>query len=496
MKHERIGIKWKIFLYLLGFTAFLLVLLWVIQTVYLEDFYKTIKKNELENALDNVKSVLEDEDAEEAVELIASSYDICVVVTDIYGNQLYSSDQNMQCSIHKLRKDQLKDIIEQAVINDGSYSIESGNDDNNILKHDMEMGGYFDRYNDRFEPDRFNNMPDHTDAESTIRADVVTLSNDREVVVMINTIITPVDATVHTLRIQLIYISVIMVVLSLVLALIISWRISKPIVKINESAKKLGEGDYDVQFDGTSYKEVAELSKTLNQTTEELAKAEGLQRELLANVSHDLRTPLTMITAYSEVMRDLPGENTPENVQVIIDEAKRLTNLVNDLLDVSKLQAGVSQLELKEYDLTNSIETVLQRYSKFVEQNGYIIDFKYDRHINVVADEYKMFQVIYNLVNNAINYSGESKTVYVRQSVFGEIARIEVIDTGEGISADELNNVWERYYKIDKSHKRAVMGTGLGLSIVKNILKLHNVQFGVSSEPEKGTTFWFEMKIV
>ena len=107
-----------------------------------------------------------------------------------------------------------------------------------------------------------------------------------------------------------------------------------------------------------------------------------------------------------------------------------------------------------------------------------------------------MFQVIYNLVNNAINYSGESKTVYVRQSVFGEIARIEVIDTGEGISADELDNVWERYYKIDKSHKRAVMGTGLGLSIVKNILKLHNVQFGVSSEPEKGTTFWFEMKIV
>jgi signal transduction histidine kinase len=201
-----------------------------------------------------------------------------------------------------------------------------------------------------------------------------------------------------------------------------------------------------------------------------------------------------MITAYSEVMRDLPGENTPENVQVVIDEAKRLTALVNDLLDISKLQSGVAELELKEYDLTESIQSVMDRYAKFMEQNGYVINFSYDRHVHVYADEYKIYQVIYNLVSNAINYTGADKTVTVTQKVAGDIVRIEVSDTGVGIAKEELENVWERYYKVDKTHKRAVMGTGLGLSIVKNVLKLHKARFGVMSEEEKGTTFWFELK--
>lgn len=490
-------------MYLLGFTAVLLILLWVFQTVYLEDFYKRIKTNELENAFENIQSVIDDEDMESSIELIGSSYDICILVTDEYGNKLYSSEQNMQCSIHKLRPDELKNMIAFARNNGGTYSVKKENQIRDFFKPDgtSESGLSADKNEGTvinggtsYPVDKFHNMPDMKESESIIRVDIMKKSDGSEIVVMINTIITPVDATVHTLRIQLIYISVIMVILALLLAIVISWRISKPIIKINDSAKRLGKGDYDVRFEGTDYKEIAQLSDTLNQATQELAKAEGLQRELVANVSHDLRTPLTMITAYAEVMRDLPGENTPENVQVVIDEAKRLTNLVNDLLDVSKLQAGATKLELKEYDLTQSIESVLLRYSKFLEQNGYTINFEYDRHVMVLADEFKIYQVIYNLVNNAINYTGDDKLVTVRQKVTGSIVRIEVIDTGRGIEPEELENVWERYYKVDKNHKRAVMGTGLGLSIVKNILKLHNFQYGVSSIPDKGTTFWFELK--
>ena len=497
MKHKRIGIKWKIFIYLLGFTAVLLILLWVLQTVYLEDFYKRIKINELDDAFENIQSVIDDDNLDTSIELIGSSYDICILVTDEYGNKVYSSEQNMQCNIHKLRPDELRKMINFARINGGTYAVKIENQirdfSNPERQSDSGVGGN-ENGNIPYRENKFHNMPDMTESESIIRMDIMRKSDGSEIVVMINTIITPVDATVHTLRIQLVYISIIMVVLSLIIAVIISWRISKPIIKINESARKLGKGDYDVYFDGNGYKEIAQLSDTLNHTTKELAKAEAIQRELIANVSHDLRTPLTMITAYSEVMRDLPGENTPENIQVVIDEANRLTNLVNDLLDVSKLQAGVAKLELKEYDITDSIESVLTRYSKFLEQNGYTINFIYDRHVNVVADEYKIYQVIYNLVNNAINYTGDDKTVTVRQIVTGCIVRIEVIDTGRGIAPEELENVWERYYKIDKKHKRAVMGTGLGLSIVKNILKLHNYQYGVSSVPDKETIFWFELK--
>ena len=488
----KLSIKWKIFIYMLGFTAVLLGLLWFFQTVYLDEFYKKIKTGELEDAYESVEAVIGDENAKDAIEAIAASYDICIRVTDAFGNDIYVSEQNMQCNVHKFRRDQLLRLIGEAKVNGGSYR----------ARVETELPDFFqpdDKGMTNIEnilgKDKFANMPSMSEMESIISVEIVRAVNGQEMVIMLNTIITPVDATVHTLRIQLIYISIIMVVLSLIIAIIISVRISKPIIQINESAKKLGKGEYDVRFEGDSYKEIAQLSETLNQAAVELAKAEGLQRELIANVSHDLRTPLTMITAYAEVMRDLPGENSPENVQVVIDEAKRLTSLVNDLLDVSKLQAGVMELNLKEYDLTESIESVLARYSKFLEQNGYTVDFEYDRNISVQADEDKIYQVIYNLVNNAINYTGEDKKIIVRQRVYGSMARIEVIDSGEGIAPEELNNVWERYYKVDKNHKRAVMGTGLGLSIVKNILKLHNLQFGVVSEVGKGTCFWFEIYI-
>lgn len=496
LKHEKIGIKWKIFLYLLGFTAVLLVLLWVFQTVYLDEFYKSIKTGEIESAFENIESVIDEEDLTEAVEVIATSYDICILVTNMNGEELYSYEQNMQCTIHKQRIEELWFYIAMAQLNGGTYTQKIEKNDGILSK--TSGGAVIDNDKGKVEnyfPNKFHNMPDITTAESIIKINIYERSDGESIAVIINSVITPVDATVHTLRIQLIYISIIMIVLALLIAVFISWRISRPIIKINDSAKELGKGDYSVTFEGNSYKEIAQLSDTLNHATRELAKAEGLQKELIANVSHDLRTPLTMITAYAEVMRDLPGENTPENVQVVIDEAKRLTSLVNDLLDISKLQAGVTELEIKEYDLTQSIDSVLRRYSKFLEQNGYTINFEYDRQVIVLADEFKIYQVIYNLVNNAINYTGTDKTVTVRQKIIGSIVRIEVSDTGQGIAKEELENVWERYYKVDKSHKRAMMGTGLGLSIVKNILKLHKAQYGVISEEGMGTTFWFELKI-
>ena len=331
--------------------------------------------------------------------------------------------------------------------------------------------------------------------ESVIYVNVVSIDGN-ERILFVNAQLTPVDATVNTLRAELVWITVIMIVLSLGIALLISRKVSRSLIGLNASAKEMAGGNFDVHFDGTDYREVAELSDTLNMTARELGKSERLRRELIANVSHDLRTPLTMIIAYAEVMRDLPGENSPENVQVVIDEAERLTNLVNDMLDISKLQAGVMEKNATVYNLTESIQSVFARYNKLKEQDGYKIDFSYDQMVMVEADEYKIFQVIYNLVNNAINYTGDDKQIWVRQIMREDgYVRIEVTDSGEGIAPEALPYVWDRYYKVDKTHKRAVMGTGLGLSIVKNILELHDARYGVESEVGKGSTFWFELKV-
>lgn len=492
--------------------AILLIVLWLFQTVYLDEFYKSIKTGQLEDALESVEQLANDDDFEQAVETIAESFDVCILVTDLEGNELYSVEENMNCAIHKLPAVELSRIMSEAG-NGDIIKIKNNaglNFEREVNKHsNMENGTDIampEPENESLSQEELErkehfqemmNMPKTDENESLILVKQIEQSDGTAIVVFLNSIISPVGATVETIRVQLIYISIIMVLISLILAIVISIRVSKPIIKINNTAKKMAKGDYSVKYEDGGYREISELSNTMNYAVGELKKTEDLQKEIIANVSHDLRTPLTMISAYSEVMRDIPGENNPENVQVIIDEANRLTNLVNDMLDISKLQAGVASMDAKEYDLTSSIKSVIDRYSKLVEQDGYKVIFQYDAEPVIVnADEFKIYQVLYNLINNAINYTGADKTVTVKQILNGEIVRIEVIDTGEGIAKEELDNVWERYYKIDKKHKRAVMGTGLGLSIVKNILKLHKAKYGVKSIQGKGSTFWFELKVV
>ena len=287
-----------------------------------------------------------------------------------------------------------------------------------------------------------------------------------------------------------------LLVLALVLAVLMSKLITKPIVRINQSARSLAAGRYDTEFSGHGYREIEELSDTLNFAAKELSKNDVLQKELISNVSHDLRTPLTLIKGYSEVMRDIPGENTPENIQVIIDETTRLNDLVSDMLDLSRIQAGARVPEMRAFCLTEMVRSALSRYERLMMQDGYRIEFYADRDVWIYADGVMILQVVYNLINNAINYTGEDKCVKVTQTLKGDSVLISVSDTGNGIAEDDIPFIWDRYYKVDKVHRRATVGTGLGLSIVKGILELHNATYGVTTTKNTGSTFWFELRTV
>ncbi len=491
MKREKISMKWKVFVYLLMFAALLLVILWLFQIVYLDTFYKQIKRHELGNAMQNLIAGVGTEDYEEAVQTIARSYDISVMVFDKDGTVLYSSND---IPLKFRHEEEFESWYQKAQDNGGEYvenrSWQPGQPRPDDAMEDMSDIPQSPR-------DWFLNMPGmpKQNIEETVTwVRIISDKKNGEWLYLLESVITPVDATVHTLRIQLICISVIMLVLSLLIAWILSKSITRSIVRLNTAARELAKANYDVTFDAGDYKEIAELSQTLNYATGELGKTERFQRELLANVSHDLRTPLTMITAYAEMMRDLPGEDTPENVQVIIDEAKRLTALVNDMLDISRLQAGVMTLSVRTYSLTKSIEEVVGRLSRLLEPEGYHIIFQYSEEVFVKADEEKLHQVIYNLLGNAVNYTGSDKSVTIKQLCADNTVRIEVTDTGEGIPEESLAYVWERYYKVDRNHKRSVTGTGLGLSIVKNILKLHKAEYGAYSKEGSGSTFWFELE--
>ena len=282
--------------------------------------------------------------------------------------------------------------------------------------------------------------------------------------------------------------------LAIIVTILISRRISEPIEDLTETAQKFGEGDYDVEFKAEGYREIEELSVVLDKARGEVKKVTDLKKELIANISHDLRTPLTMVKAYAEMIRDLSGNNPEKrekHCQIIIDEADRLSNLVNSILELSKLESGAMELTLSSYCVNDQIEDVLTRYTLMIEKDGYDIGYIPDEERYIRADYEKIGQVLYNFINNAINYSGDEKHIKIRQVNKPGVVRIEVEDNGQGIPKDKLSEVFDRYYRGGKV-KRETVGTGLGLSICQEILKKHGFAFGVQSEEGMGSTFWFE----
>ena len=202
---------------------------------------------------------------------------------------------------------------------------------------------------------------------------------------------------------------------------------------------------------------------------------------------------MTMISGYGEMMRDIPGENNAENVQVIIDEANRLTTLVNEILDVSKLQAGVQSLEVSVFDISAQVSEICERLRHLLKHE-FKIRLEQPGAVMVEGDSVKMTQVIYNLITNAVNYSTRRREIVVHQEVKDGVYRFAVQDFGAGIPEDMIPYVWDRYYRGSQSHVRAKVGSGIGLSIVKGILQLHQAKFGVESKLGEGSTFWFELK--
>ena len=449
----------------------------------LDRFYRAIKTADIRRTATAIAENINNPEIETLITRFAQHGDVSIRIFTVSGGDLASIEIGPASLINHMATANLFELYDKTVAAGGEY---------------LEL---YDR--SAFDDDRYDNRkfigsvpaPNENLQQSIIFGKQVTLANGTSAVILLNTILSPVTATVSTLRVQLIYVSLILIFLSLAMALILSRRIARPIIQINERSKEMAKGDYNVHFAVTDYREIRELAETLNHTATELGRVEKLRRELIANISHDLRTPLTMIRGYAEVMRDLPGENTPENVQVIIDESNRLTSLVNHILDLSKLQSGAQELKRSAYDLTESVQGIVDRVGKLTEAEGYQIEFTAEQLAHVMADAARIEQVVYNLLINAIHYTGEDHKVHVSQTIANGQVRITIQDSGAGIEPDLLPHIWDRYYKGDKVHRRSVMGTGLGLSIVKNILDLHKARYGVDSAPGQGSRFWFELPV-
>ncbi len=497
------SVRWRIFGFFLLFAVIMLVLLWLVQTVFLDSIYRHIKLNDVERLTVSLSDGLDDEGfaSEEYDTLLNSAAQrnmMCFLVADLDsfdGTKLdaLSADVSPVCVIHRLTAGEILALAEAASANGGSAVYELDFD-----KDPLESSNLDDILGPRLGHLLGSRNAPHFNSTMLISVSLAESSSGRHYAVLAQGNITPLGATVDTLRMVLVVITGIMVLVALILAVVLSSHISRPIVHISELSRRLAKGDFTMDFRVPgAYREINELAADLNHAARELGRIDELQHDLIANISHDLRTPLTLVTGYAEAMRDLPGENTPENVQVIIDEASRLSTLVNDLLDMSKLQAGAVKLSRQDLDLTGLVESIVERFRKLTAADGYVIEFAPSSHIWVNADSIRLTQVIYNLVNNAIihtdTHDGSACSVLVRQVVVKGRVRIEVIDNGEGIAPEQIQYIWQRYYHGSANHQRSQTGSGLGLAIVKSILDLHGGSYGVTSTPGVGSRFWFEL---
>jgi len=310
----------------------------------------------------------------------------------------------------------------------------------------------------------------------------------------------PDESTVNIIKNMLMYITFIVLVIAIVIAAYLSGRLAKPIEDITASASELSRGNHDIKFDGGSFTETKALAKTLNKASYEIEKTEFYQREILANVSHDLKTPLTMIRSYAEKIIDISGDNPSKresDLHVIISETERLNRLVTEMMTVSNLQSNNVELHKETFDIVEAANEVFESFQVLNSSEGFDIQFHPCKSTLVEGDKTRLVQVMSNFVSNAVKYSGDNKYVDIQLKRNGsKTIAFHCIDHGVGIPAEEQQHVWDRYYRTSANHERDIEGTGLGLSIVKGILALHNANFGVNSQEGKGSDFWFELDIV
>lgn len=460
MKLKTRSLRANLLIYFLIFSAIILGFLYFFQIVFFNTYYKINQTNNLEQTVNLIEKNIDKENAKVLLNEISLNNEVCIqIVKD--SNLIYYSDYYKHCAGKD--NDALEVIISSFINSDKKY-----------LKVDFVNNIY-------------NN-----------KSLVYGKKLKNNTYVFANSSLEPMDKSINLLKGQFLYVALIVLLLSFVISYYFSRRIADPILKINQSAKKLADKSNKVKFTcETEVFELKELSETLNNTAKELNKTEELRREFLANVSHDLKTPLTMIEAYAASARDLNYNNKKKrerDLNIIIDEAERLNMLVNDILLLSKIESKTTKLNLEDINIKKEIETILERFAIY-KNDGYIFEFNEPEDYVITADKQGIERVIYNLINNAINYTGEDKKVKITFEKNQNILTINIIDTGKGIEEEDKKLVWNKYFRINKRHRRTTVGTGLGLSIVKEILEEHKFEYGIKSKLNKGSCFYFKCKI-
>lgn len=321
------------------------------------------------------------------------------------------------------------------------------------------------------------------------------LSADGKYGIIVSTGMAQIATAAEVLRSILWPVALILLVLDLLFAMLFSRWFTRPVQQLSSGAKEIAAGNYDIQLPVVHHDEIGQLAEDFNHMAAEVKRSAQLEKDILANVSHDLRTPLTLIKGYAETVRDLTGSDDAkrtEQCSIIVDETNRLSTLVNSVMELSKVQSGAERPNLVDFDMSDLCFEVAGRYDALCDKNHWQLDLQANEPCPVSADPAMMERVMHNLLGNAFHHIGADGVVVLRAIPQEKGCRIEIEDHGPGIPPEDLPYIFDRYYRARQDSGRT--GTGLGLSITKAILQQHGFAFGVDSAVGRGSTFWFEMK--
>ncbi|WP_432404725.1 ATP-binding protein [Wukongibacter sp. M2B1] len=481
----------KVWLGITSLVLIILLIIWLFQVGLLNSFYINERSDILLKEGHKLSSILSSskdfqsisQDVIQEIETFGPSYNARILIIDSYSNILFYNIPKHSFKGNKKSNDREIEAEEDFIKRNLSVFYNDVSIEQNISK-----GNTFTivKSDTRF-PER----------KAIIVG--VPIERDKNTIgyALLNSPLAPIEEMISILKKQLSIITFGSLIIGTILALLFAKHFTKPIRQITNTAKKIAKGDFTANVALDSKDEIGDLGNTINNMSQQLGQIENFRRDFIANTTHELKTPISLIKAYAELVKDMDSKNTistNEHLQVIIDESDRLNNMVEDILYLSKMESGYSKLKIESFQIVDVINSVIDKLSFFSSSKDISLVLEIDRKETLInGDKEKVHQVFYNIINNAINHSHSNGQVSIKVSDINDIIRVDITDNGKGIPSEDLPYIWGRFYKVDKSRTRDSSGTGLGMAIVKNILEAHNFSYGIESEIDNGTNVWFEI---
>lgn len=503
MKHS---ITTKYTIMLSGLLIFSVFLCWCLNKTFLVDYYQKEKCDALAQVYEEIEDIILELDGgdtlseaqEVAIERAASSKNVSAYI--IQG-KYYRHLKAVYPGVDQLSQD-VKDMMWERWVQyyPSPYGILFPNDYDN--KGLVETNDY--------------QIMRVTDTRLDLEyLDLVSSYND-EYFTFLRTNYDSIEDNVALSNKFLAYIGLITTVFGSILMYVTIRRMTKPIKQLNEVAKNMSNLDFNERYLIKSSDEIGELGNSINVLSEKLEKTiselksannelqmdiekktklDEMRKEFLSNVTHELKTPIALIQGYAEGLQDNINEDEESKdfyCEVIVDEANKMNEMVKKLLSLNQLEFGNNSVEFERFDIVEVIQSVLLSTEILMKQKNVTLHFESSEPIYVWADEYLVEEVLTNYVSNAINHVSGVNIIEVKIIIKEEVVRIAVFNTGVPIPEEDLDQIWIKFYKVDKARTREYGGSGIGLSIVKAIMNSMNRECGVVNH-ETGVEFWFEL---